>query len=364
VVDRGEPDAPCSEWHGDGTPGEVDRASHLVAVAPARLMGEARPRQRLPHWQAAIWRRGRSIRTGCDRRCTCARAAMTIGPFVAVGQHGGAVATPHDQQPLVGNPGPAVHRPSRADERLVVGGGDEQHRDPNARHRCPGVHRPKRPRPRQAHHPSHGRTNQSRRRQRRGGTHRGADQDDPVCTVSAELPSGRDHIGVDPHVRPRSGLGVAEALEVEGEHLVALLGSLLRAGAIRTGPRRGHGRAPDQFARDPGRPRPAPHQPGVRNRNGLAALTSCMHRLASWPRVVDVPRLGADAAGVGPGVWLVWSRWTHALASSTTLRSNPARLCFTIRATPRSGDRALGAHASRDRRKDLDPGNRRGGPER
>jgi hypothetical protein len=45
VVDRGEPVAPCSEWHGDGTAGEDDRASHMTAVAPAEPMGEASPRQ-------------------------------------------------------------------------------------------------------------------------------------------------------------------------------------------------------------------------------------------------------------------------------------------------------------------------------
>jgi hypothetical protein len=45
VVDRDEPEASCWEWHGDGTAGEDDRASHLAAVAPARAMGEARPRR-------------------------------------------------------------------------------------------------------------------------------------------------------------------------------------------------------------------------------------------------------------------------------------------------------------------------------
>jgi hypothetical protein len=43
VADRGRPVASCSEWHGDGTAGEDDRASHLAAVALARAMGEARP---------------------------------------------------------------------------------------------------------------------------------------------------------------------------------------------------------------------------------------------------------------------------------------------------------------------------------
>jgi hypothetical protein len=44
VVDRGRPVASCSEWHGDGTAGERDGASHLVAEAQAWRMGEARPR--------------------------------------------------------------------------------------------------------------------------------------------------------------------------------------------------------------------------------------------------------------------------------------------------------------------------------
>ena len=43
VVDRGELEASCSEWHADGTAGEDDRASHLAAVVPARAMGEASP---------------------------------------------------------------------------------------------------------------------------------------------------------------------------------------------------------------------------------------------------------------------------------------------------------------------------------
>ena len=49
--DRGEPEASCSEWHGDGTAGESDRALHLAAVAPARVMGEARPARHLSRWQ-------------------------------------------------------------------------------------------------------------------------------------------------------------------------------------------------------------------------------------------------------------------------------------------------------------------------
>jgi hypothetical protein len=58
VADRGKPQASCPEWHGDGTAGEDDRASHLAAVAPARPMGEARPWRHEPGWQASIWRRG------------------------------------------------------------------------------------------------------------------------------------------------------------------------------------------------------------------------------------------------------------------------------------------------------------------
>jgi hypothetical protein len=53
VVDRGEPEASCSEWHGDGTAGEHDRASHLAAMALAQAMGEARPGRHQPRWQAA-----------------------------------------------------------------------------------------------------------------------------------------------------------------------------------------------------------------------------------------------------------------------------------------------------------------------
>jgi hypothetical protein len=52
VVDRGEPVAWCSEWHGDGTAGEDDCASHLAAVAPARAMVEARQGRHQPRWQA------------------------------------------------------------------------------------------------------------------------------------------------------------------------------------------------------------------------------------------------------------------------------------------------------------------------
>jgi len=51
VVDRGEPVASCLEWHGDGTAGEDNRASHLAAVAPARVMGEVRPGRLQRRWQ-------------------------------------------------------------------------------------------------------------------------------------------------------------------------------------------------------------------------------------------------------------------------------------------------------------------------
>ena len=51
VADRGEPMASCSEWHGDGTAGEHDRASHLIVEAQARPMGEARPGRYEPRWQ-------------------------------------------------------------------------------------------------------------------------------------------------------------------------------------------------------------------------------------------------------------------------------------------------------------------------
>jgi hypothetical protein len=44
VVDRGEPAASCSEWHGDGTAGEDDHGFGLAVTVPARAMGEARPR--------------------------------------------------------------------------------------------------------------------------------------------------------------------------------------------------------------------------------------------------------------------------------------------------------------------------------
>jgi len=68
VADRGEPVASCSEWHADGTAGEDDRASHLAAVAPARAMGEARPRMTPASLASLRSRRGRrqSIDSSCD----------------------------------------------------------------------------------------------------------------------------------------------------------------------------------------------------------------------------------------------------------------------------------------------------------
>jgi hypothetical protein len=54
VVDRGRPVASCSEWHGDGTAGEYDRASRLIVEAPTRAMGEARLGRYEPRWQASV----------------------------------------------------------------------------------------------------------------------------------------------------------------------------------------------------------------------------------------------------------------------------------------------------------------------
>jgi hypothetical protein len=55
VADRGEPEAWCSEWHGDGTAGEDDRGSGLVATGPARAMGEARSGRHELRWQVSQW---------------------------------------------------------------------------------------------------------------------------------------------------------------------------------------------------------------------------------------------------------------------------------------------------------------------
>jgi hypothetical protein len=54
VVDRGEPDVSCSEWHADGTAGEHDRGAGLVATVHARAMGEARPGRHEPRWQVVL----------------------------------------------------------------------------------------------------------------------------------------------------------------------------------------------------------------------------------------------------------------------------------------------------------------------
>ena len=40
-ADREEPETLCSEWHGDGTAGEDDRASSLAATVPARPVRES-----------------------------------------------------------------------------------------------------------------------------------------------------------------------------------------------------------------------------------------------------------------------------------------------------------------------------------
>jgi hypothetical protein len=77
VVDRGEPEAPCSEWHGDGTAGEDHRASHLAAVAPARAMGEARPGRHEPRWQAPVG--ARQLISAIGRRPTLGRTALGEG---------------------------------------------------------------------------------------------------------------------------------------------------------------------------------------------------------------------------------------------------------------------------------------------
>jgi hypothetical protein len=63
VVDRGEPEAPRSEWHADGTAGEDDCGSGLAVKAPAQAMGETRPGRREPRWQAppGVRQRARSV---------------------------------------------------------------------------------------------------------------------------------------------------------------------------------------------------------------------------------------------------------------------------------------------------------------
>jgi hypothetical protein len=43
VVDRGEPAASCSEWHGDGTAGEDEPGSGLAMVAQLRRWARSVP---------------------------------------------------------------------------------------------------------------------------------------------------------------------------------------------------------------------------------------------------------------------------------------------------------------------------------
>jgi hypothetical protein len=71
VVDRGEPAASCSEWHGDGTAGEDEPGSGLAAiVTPAQAMGEVRPRTtiRLVGWRAGASRMCAQAPAECARR--------------------------------------------------------------------------------------------------------------------------------------------------------------------------------------------------------------------------------------------------------------------------------------------------------
>ncbi len=55
VVDRGEPVASCSEWHGDGTGGEDDPVFYLAAGGTSSGDGRGRPgrHQQQHRWQAA-----------------------------------------------------------------------------------------------------------------------------------------------------------------------------------------------------------------------------------------------------------------------------------------------------------------------
>jgi hypothetical protein len=116
------------------------------------------------------------------------------GPLVAVGQQVRAMAMLDDQQPLVGDPGPLVHGPSRAHERLIVGRGHEQHRP----RRCRAV-RPV-----------------------------------PILAGSRRTPRSRG---------PAPGTSAGRD--------VAPMGATYR------GRRRAHGRAPGRCGRGPARPRPA-----------------------------------------------------------------------------------------------------------
>jgi hypothetical protein len=61
VADRGEPEAPCWKWHGDGTAGEYDVGSRLAVVSQlgrwVRLvLGHHLPRWRVAAGGAAAWR--------------------------------------------------------------------------------------------------------------------------------------------------------------------------------------------------------------------------------------------------------------------------------------------------------------------
>jgi hypothetical protein len=76
VVDRGERHASRSEWHGDDTAGEKDDDSGLAAMAPARTMHEARPRRRVPRWQAS--REGTADWLGSSSRQVGRMSVLTV----------------------------------------------------------------------------------------------------------------------------------------------------------------------------------------------------------------------------------------------------------------------------------------------
>jgi hypothetical protein len=62
---------------------------------------------------------------------------------VAELDHAGAMTPARDdQQALGGHPGGPVHQLGLLPERLVIGGDDEQHRHPQARHRPLGIDSP------------------------------------------------------------------------------------------------------------------------------------------------------------------------------------------------------------------------------
>jgi hypothetical protein len=81
VVDRGEPVASCSEWHGDGTAGEDDRASHLAALAVAQAMGEARPRRRQPRGKPPPAARQFVVGLGIALGQICLPATLRAAPL-------------------------------------------------------------------------------------------------------------------------------------------------------------------------------------------------------------------------------------------------------------------------------------------